>query len=121
MRDYLTYWEVYADALYNLDETKLNDVMTGPRLERALTEVQNLRAQNRAVKIDVENQPVVVKVAGDEAMILDRYENRSHFVEPSSKKPLTQPSSSEGLRDMVSLIRVGAVWKVLDIVRQEGQ
>ena len=120
LRDYLNYWDVYADALLNLDTGRLNEVMTGPRLERALNEVQNLRSQNRAVSIDVENQPVVVNVAGDEATILDRYENRSHFVNPSSKEPLTQPSSSEELRDMVSLIRVGAVWKVVDIVR-EGQ
>ncbi|MDR7551262.1 MAG: hypothetical protein QN131_15215, partial [Armatimonadota bacterium] len=46
---YLHYWEVYSEALFNLDSSRLSEVMTGPRLERALQEIERLQEQGRAV------------------------------------------------------------------------
>ena len=119
---YLHYWEVYGEALYNMDTSRLSEVMTGPRLERALAEVSNLRDQNRAVKIVVDNRPVVVQVEGDQAVVLDSYENRSYLIDPVTKEPLSQPSdTAETIRDRVTLTRVGGIWKVLDTVREVSQ
>jgi len=116
---YLHYWEVYSEALYNLDTIHLGEVMTGPRLERALTEVTDLRAQNRAVKIAVENQPVVVQAGSDQAVILDSYENRSYLIDPVTKQPLSQPpETAETIRDRVTMTKLGGTWKVLDTVRE---
>ncbi|MPZ50274.1 MAG: hypothetical protein GEU75_13420 [Dehalococcoidia bacterium] len=120
IRDYGRYWEIYGAALLELDSTALADVMTGPRLERALTEVTNLRQQGRAVRIEVENTPLVVSVNGATAVVLDTYENSSHFVDPVTKAALASPSAPQTIRDSVTLVRVGDVWKVLDTVRSEG-
>jgi hypothetical protein len=119
---YLHYWEVYSEALYNLDTSRLSEVMTGPRLERALEEVQGLQDQGRAVKIVVDNRPVVVQAGSDQAVVLDSYENRSYFIDPVTKEPLSQPpETAETIRDRVTLTRVGGTWKVLDTVREVSQ
>ena len=119
---YLHYWEVYSESLFNLDSTRLSEIMTGPRVERALEEIERLQEQGRAVKIVVENRPVVVQVEGDQAVVLDEYENRSHFIDPETKEPLSEPpATGETIRDRVTLTRVGDTWKVLDTVREVGQ
>ena len=122
LQAYLYYWQVYSEALNSLDTTRLSEVMTGPRLERALTEIDDLRAQNRAVKIVVENQPVVVQVSNDQAVVLDSYENRSYLIDPVTKEPLSQPpGTAETIRDRVTLTRVEGAWRVLDTVREVSQ
>jgi hypothetical protein len=117
---YLQYWHVYSDALYNLDASRLGDVMTGPRLQRAIDEVSGLVQQGRAVKIEVSNQPVVLQVDGDKATVFDEYQNRSGFIDPVTKEPLSSPGNAEVIRDSVTLTRVDGVWKVLDSVRETG-
>lgn len=119
---YLHYWGVYAEALFNLDSSRLSEVMTGPRLERALQEIEQLEEQGRAVKIVVENRPVVVEVQRDEALVLDEYENRSYLIDAATKEPLSEPPTrGETIRDRVTLTRVGDTWKVLDTVREVSQ
>ncbi len=119
---YLHYWEVYGEALFNLDSSRLSEVMTGPRLERALQEIEQLEEQGRAVRIVVENRPVVVEVEGDEALVLDEYENRSYLIDAATKEPLSEPpTTGETIRDRVTLTRVGDTWKVLDTVREVSQ
>lgn len=115
---YLRYWDVYGEGLYDLDTSRLSEVMTGPRLERALDEVENLREEGRAVKIVVENHPVVVQVEGDQAVLFDEYENQSHFIDPATKEPVGDPGTKEVIRDTVTLTRSGQTWKVLDSVRE---
>lgn len=115
---YLHYWDVYGEGLYDLDTNRLSEVMTGPRLERALDEVENLREEGRAVKIVVENQPVVVQLEGDRAVVFDEYENKSHFIDPATKEPVGEPGAREVIRDTVTLTRSGQTWKVLDSVRE---
>ncbi len=115
---YLRYWEVYSEAVFDLDTSRFGEVMTGPRLERALDEVENLRGDGRAVKIVVENQPVVVRVEGDEAIVFDEYQNDSYLIDPETKEPVGDPGAGEVIRDTVTLTRSGETWKVLDSVRE---
>jgi hypothetical protein len=119
---YATYWEVYAAALRDRDSSHLAEVMTGPRLDRALTEVETLKTQGQAVQIVVNSRPVIVSIEGDRALVMDEYENQSHLIDPTSKQPL-QPTPAPGptLRDRVTLQRSDSGWKVLETVRQEAQ
>ncbi len=106
---YLHYWEVYGEALFNLDSSRLS-------------EIEQLEEQGRAVRIVVENRPVVVEVEGDEALVLDEYENRSYLIDAATKEPLSEPpTTGETIRDRVTLTRVGDTWKVLDTVREVSQ
>ena len=119
---YERYWEVYAEALRNRDDSRLEEVMTGPRLERAVAEVEDLRGQDYAVALVVNSRPVVVAIQGDEAMLMDTYENQSHRIDPDTKAPL-QPTPAPGptLRDRVTLQLVDGTWKVVETVRQVSQ
>ncbi|HMS71559.1 MAG TPA: hypothetical protein PKB03_00860 [Baekduia sp.] len=117
---YAKYWEVYIEALRNRDDSRLDEVMTGPRLERGLQEIADLHAQGRAVQLVVENSPVLLEIRGDLALISDEYENNSYYIDPVTKQPVgATPVGSETLKDVITLQRVDGVWKVRDGVREE--
>ncbi len=115
---YLNYWDVYSDAVYNLDSSHLSQVMTGPRLDRAIDEVNDLLQQGRAVEIDVVNSPAVIQVDGSSAVLLDEYENSSRFIDPQTKEPLSSPAEPQTIRDTVTLNLIDGTWKVYDSVRE---
>lgn len=118
---YATYWEVYAEALRNRDDSRLDEVMTGPRLERGLAEVAGLIADDRAVEQVVHLNPIVVEIVGDQAVVFDEYENYSYYVDPGTHQPLRPtPSTPQVLRDTVTMHRIDGVWKVFDGIRQES-
>lgn len=116
---YADYWEVYAQALRDRDASRLDEVMTGARLDRAIAEVEDLRNQGQAVALVVSSRPVVVGIERDHAFVLDEYENQTHLIDPESKSPLKPtPIPGATLRDRVTLQRVGETWKVMETVRQ---
>lgn len=116
---YAKYWEVYAKALRNRDDRRLDEVMTGPRLERGMAEIAGLIADDRAVEQVVRLNPIVVQIVGDQAVIFDEYENYSYYVDPATHQPLRPtPSTPQVLRDTVTMHRIDGVWKVFDGVRQ---
>ncbi|MBE7518359.1 MAG: hypothetical protein HS107_03850 [Thermoflexaceae bacterium] len=118
---YERYWEVYAEALRNRDDSRLDEVMTGPRLERGVAEIAGLIADDRAVEQVVHLNPVVVEIVGDRAVVFDEYENYSYYVDPATHQPLRPtPSTPQVLRDTVTMHRIDGVWKVFDGIRQES-
>lgn len=118
---YERYWEVYAEALRNRDDSRLDEVMTGPRLERGLQEIAGLVADDRAVEQVVHLNPIVVEIVGDQAVVFDEYENFSYYVDPATHQPLRPtPSTPQVLRDTVTMHRIDGVWKVFDGIRQES-
>lgn len=117
---YLKYWEVYADAVFNLDESRLTEVMTGPDLERTREELEGLRQRGRAAKIAVEHNYVILEldpVAGT-ATVRDEYANRSYQVDANTKEMVGQPAPGTVIRDTYFLVREGGTWKVRDGIRQ---
>ncbi len=115
---YVRYWKVYTEALFGLDESHLQEVMTGPRLDRAIQEIRALSAQGRAVRIVVENDPAAASIVGDVAQVIDVYKNASYQIDAVTKQPVAGTGTPNVLRDTVTLERVGGVWKVRDAVRQ---
>lgn len=116
---YLEYWDVYSDAVFSLNDSGLEEVMTGPQLERTLEEISSLRQQNRAAKIDVEHNFVVLNLdsAAGTAVVRDEYANHSAFVDADTKELIGQPASGEIIKDTYSLTQVDGTWKVEDSVR----
>ncbi|MCC6176164.1 MAG: hypothetical protein IT305_12735 [Chloroflexi bacterium] len=118
---YERYWEVYAEALRNRDDSRLDEVMTGPRLERGVAEIAGLVADDRAVEQVVHLNPIVVEIVGERAVIFDEYENYSYYLDPATHRPLRPtPSTPQVLRDTVTMHRIDGVWKVFDGIRQES-
>lgn len=119
---YAKYWEVYGQALREHDASRLGEVMTGARLDRAITEVETLRRQGQVVAVAVQSTPVVVTIDGDQALLIDEYQNQSHLIDPDTESPL-QPTPVPGptLRDQVTLQLVDGTWKVTESTREVSE
>jgi hypothetical protein len=116
---YLKYWDVYADAVFSLDGADLPSVMTGSELDRTVAEIDRLRQQNRAAKIEVEHNLFIVELdpTAGAASVRDEYANHSYFVNADTKEIIGQPAGGEIIKDTYFLTRVGETWKVRDSVR----
>ncbi len=118
---YLRYWEVYADAVFNLDETRLSEVMTGPQLQRTRQEIESLRQRGRAAKIVVEHNFFIAELdpVAETATIRDEYTNKSYEVDAQTKEMVGQPAPGTVLTDTYFLLKEGGAWKVRDGIRQQ--
>ena len=115
---YRRYWEVYAVALFELDGSALDQVMTGPRLARAYEEIERLRSEGRAVQSVVVLDPVVVSVDEREARVIDEYENGSYLIDAVTKIAIAGTGSPVSIREAFTLVEVDGSWKVFDSARQ---
>jgi len=115
---YLKYWEVYSEAMYTLRTSRLSEVAAGERLEQAVVEVEKLKAQGRAAKIDVEHHFFVFDATANSARVHDEYVNNSYAIDPETKQPVGTPGKSESIVDTYFLERVDGVWKVVRGVRE---
>ena len=119
---YLHYWDIYADAVFNLDDSRLPEVMTAPDLERARQEVEALRQRGRGAKIVVEHNFVILQldqVAGS-ATIRDEYTNKSYEVDAQTEEMVGKAPQGNVLTDTYFLVKEGGTWKVRDGIRENG-
>jgi len=117
---YLNYWQVYADAVFDLDETRLTEAMSEQQLERTRQEIENLRQRGRAAKIVVEHDFFIVDldpVAGT-ATVRDQYANRSYEVDAETKEMIGEAAPGTLVTDTYFLVKEGETWKVRDGIRQ---
>lgn len=115
---YLKYWEVYSEAMYTLRTSRLSEVAAGERLEQAVVEVEKLKAQGKAAKIDVEHHFFVFDATANSAKVHDEYVNNSYAIDPETKQPVGAPGKSESIIDTYFLERIDGVWKVVRGVRE---
>lgn len=117
---YARYWEVYSAALAALDASRLPEVMTGPRLQRAREEIARLRLSGHAVRIDVESAPIVGMLLGEEAVVVDRYLNQSYLVDAETGLPVAARGVANAVHATVSLVREEGSWKVRESRRERA-
>jgi hypothetical protein len=116
-RAYLRYWEVYSAALSTLDASRLPDVMAGTELADARRQLEDLRAQGRTARTDVEHDYTVVLLAADRATVRDRYRNRSYMVDARTGQPVQAPGEGSVTEIAAELEMEGGAWKVTRIVQ----
>jgi hypothetical protein len=116
---YLRYWEVYSEALYQLDTSRAHEVAAGEELRRIEEEVAGFRDRGRAVRVDVSHTYFIYDVTDDEAKIYDEILNRSYTVDPETKEPSQGPDIADLQKDIFFLEKIDGVWKVTRSVRQE--
>jgi hypothetical protein len=114
---YTQYWDARAQAVWTLDPAPLDDVATGDELEALRSDVEQLRADGRAIKAEVEHQYTVISVDGDEAQVGDRLRDFSIYVDAATKEPLpgqVRPDeASAPLSTILYFLRnEGGTWKV---------
>ena len=110
---YLAYWDAYATALLNLDPSLAQGVATGEELERIKQEIADLRGKGVALRVTVTHDFAVVKSSVDGATVVDRYVDRSFYVDPSTKEPQNAEVAGKTITDNFEFTRVDGRWIVI--------
>lgn len=114
---YLRYWDVRMRAYYDLDASRLREVMAGAELTRETQQVLDLRTQGRAISMDVEHNIRVLKATSDEAVIYDEYVNHSLYMDPATKRESPTKETPPIEKISYQFKKVDGVWKVVDGTR----
>jgi len=116
---YERYWDVRAEALYNLDTTHLGEVSDGEEQAAVASGVEILRAQNKALKTDVEHDYRVISSSADTAEIYDQYVDNSVFVDVNTQA-VVRLDDQQGTNVTFATVRViyelrkfSNTWKVV--------
>jgi hypothetical protein len=112
------YWNIRIQALLDLDETHLAEVMGGDHLRVIAQRIEELRSQNRAVRTDVDHDIHVLDVSTNGAHVVDDYISNSVYVDAATREPLSEPASDE-LRVLYRLEKSDGTWKVVDSVQAD--
>jgi hypothetical protein len=113
---YQVYWQVRAEALLELDTSRLDEVMAGDHLAAAEELISQLRSEGRAIQTDVTHSYVILTATPGEAVIADEYTDDSYYVEIDSHQSLTQPIGST-VKEQYRMNKVDETWKVVSLVR----
>lgn len=109
---YLKSWEVYAEAVRELDDSRLEEIYAGDALTLRREEIADYRAANTPGIIDVDHDYEISILEPGRALVLDKYVNHSVFIDPISEEP-TEKDPSEVLRQRSELRESEGVWRVV--------
>lgn len=115
---YLRYWTVWTEAAEELDPSILDEVMTGPALEKARETIEAARERNDPIRIRVEHNYQILLVP-EFATVDDTFVDRSVRLDPETRQPVG-PESNETTRNSYTLRKVGDRWKVAEIIGYES-
>ena len=110
---YLESWEVYADAVLRLDDSRLSDRYAGRALEIVMEDVAKLRADNTPVRVDVEHN-YEIELAEDVARVVDHYTNHSVLLDARSHEPIEE-DPNERVDELYLLQQIEGKWHVVSI------
>lgn len=113
---YQTYWQVRAEALYDLDTSHLPDVMAGEHLADAEDLIAQLRNEGRAIETKVSHKYVVFQATDTTAKIADQYVDDSIYIDPTSHAELSQAQGGT-LLEQYDMEKIDGTWKVVSLVR----
>lgn len=115
---YLTYWDLYAEAVLNLDETGLVGTASDEELQQVRDEIAMYRSQGVALRVVIEHRPVVLEMTDTTATVFDEMTNNSFYVDPETHEPPEGDGSGETLVDTFFLEKVDGRWIVIRSIRQ---
>lgn len=115
---YLRYWELYAEAVLNLDHSVLIGAASEEELRQVQEEVETLRAEGVALRVVIEHRPTVIELTDTAATVFDEMTNNSFYVDPDTHEPPEGEGSGETLVDTFFLEKVDGQWIVIRSIRQ---
>ena len=113
---YQHYWEVLADALFDLDTTHLPEVMADQQLATVKKLIDDLRVEGHAIRTEVDHQYAVIRASSNDALIIDKYTDTSIYVQPGTHDPIGTPVN-DVIEDQFRLRQIEGTWRVVSIVR----
>lgn len=111
---FLHYWDVRSQALLNLDGSHLSEVTAGVELTRDQQQIDDLKAQNRAIKVEINYRLAFVNSSQDSAELFDDSFNKSYYVATDTKQPQGSPGSGGPVKVSYVLQKLQGTWKVVD-------
>lgn len=119
---YLRFNYVLAEAELNLNTSQLPDVLAEPALGRYIRLIEEWQSEGRALKVEIEHNYRVGAHSSTEATVVDRYTNRSYWVDPQTKQPLNpdQLGSEQVSMSAYTMRKIDGTWKVIDVERIEN-
>ncbi|MCL4239741.1 MAG: hypothetical protein KJ048_00160 [Dehalococcoidia bacterium] len=115
---YLRYWDLYAEAVLNLDHSVLMGAASEEELQQVKEEIETFRAQGVALRVVIEHRPTVIELTDTTATVFDEMTNNSFYVDPETHEPPEGEGSGETLVDTFFLEKVDGQWIVIRSIRQ---
>jgi hypothetical protein len=112
---YLRSWEVYTQAVRDLDDSRLAEVYAGEALALRQREIADYRAANTPGRIDVEHDYVIDVFQPDRALILDSYFNKSVFLDAETGDPIEDVPNEVVHRQYELRRGEGGTWLVVQV------
>jgi hypothetical protein len=110
---YLRSWDVYAEAVYNLelDEEALASTFDEDHLITKRTEIEKRIAEGRAAFVSVEHDYSIQLSDPTTAFVIDQYVNHQVLIDPVTRRPIEE-DPNETLVDAVTLKLRDGSWRV---------
>ena len=108
---YLRSWDVYADAVLRLDDSRLAEVYSGPALLIRTDEIADLARDRTPVRVALEHDYEIVVLNATNAVVLENYRNHSVLLDGSTMQPL-EPDPNDIVRREYVLVEEGSGWRV---------
>jgi hypothetical protein len=113
---YRNYWQVRAEALYELDTSRLEEVMAGDHLSAVEDRIGELQTEGRAIQTEVDHNYAIIEANDDDAKVADSYIDRSIYVDVKTHAQLTQPTDQH-INEVYVMNRSNGAWRIIDLVR----
>lgn len=115
---YLRSWDVYADAVYNLelDEAALAEVYAEDALSTQVSEIRRRIQDNTPSLVRVDHSYTISLSGTASANVIDQFVNHQVRVDPATKQPI-EPDPNERSLLNFRMALIGGSWKVVFIER----
>jgi hypothetical protein len=117
---YLHAWDVWAEALRELDPSRLREVLMGRALHVVQQRLEDQRQENQPVLLRAEHNYRIVIIDENTASVDDRYINHSVRLDPETLQPIEE-DPNQRLHTSFTLKLVDGTWKIAEIIEYDEQ
>ncbi len=119
------YLQIYSDAVYNLDTSRLPEVLDGKALQLVTDEVNGLKSRGQRARIIEEDRGLAfASITPTSVTLIDFYTNKSVLVDPQTGKDIPRTAPPTKVQQTYQFRKIGDTWKIVDGTRRvlnEGQ
>jgi hypothetical protein len=117
-QSYLDAWDVWEEALVQLDASRLSEVFTGSALDVVTNQVEEQKRKNEPVRIRAEHNYSITIIDSETASVEDRYINHNVRLDPETLEPIEADQETR-VRRSFTLMLVDSTWKIAEIIEYQ--